>query len=244
MIVGTTKDDGGIVIILDPRVKAGFEGNSSNTLGSTLGLATQNVTKEEIKIVDIMKRFYLSEGSYDDNEKNLIEMETDSWFASPAAEVTKLHMKLAPVFPYILNERCTIFSFSFVYGGGFKDYGVSHADDLNCLFQPFPTFGNLTESGEKNSKAMVTSWTNFAKFGNPSPYLTSEPQWPKGEVMFFEEESGLKKNETQLENLMARMLLWDKIYWVDMEDKSRASTFPMCMAGKHHHHHHVYHIHK
>ena len=92
-----------------------------------------------------MKRFYLSEGSYEDNEKNLLAMATDSWFGSPAAEVVKLHTKVAPVFPYVLNERCIDLSYSTLFGGGAKDYGVSHADDLNCIFQPFPTFGGLTE---------------------------------------------------------------------------------------------------
>ena len=40
-----------------------------------------------------MKRFYLSEESYDDNEKNLLAMVTDSWFGSPAAEVAQSHTK-------------------------------------------------------------------------------------------------------------------------------------------------------
>ena len=49
-----------------------------------------------MKIVNVMKRFYLSKGSYDDNEKNLIDRATDSVFASPVAEVAKLHEKVFP----------------------------------------------------------------------------------------------------------------------------------------------------
>ena len=58
-------------------------------------------------------------------------MATNSVFASPVAEVAKLHEK---VFPYILNERCTDFSNSVFYGGGDKDYGVAYADDLRLYF--------------------------------------------------------------------------------------------------------------
>ena len=69
-----------------------------------------------------MQRFYLSEGSYDDNEKNLLAMATDSWFGSPAAEVVKLHTKVALVFLYVLNERCIDLSYSTLFGGGAKEF--------------------------------------------------------------------------------------------------------------------------
>merc|ERR1711892_5559 len=230
LILGITKDDGGLILLIDPRMKEAFEENNTTLLMNTLGLATyygsQGITDEKEQIVNVMKRFYLSEGSYDDNEKNLIDMATDSWFGSCAAEVSKLHQKFASVFPYILNERCSDFSFASFYGAGSKDYGVSHADDLNCLFKPAPIFGSISEAGQLTSKAMLQSWTNFAKYEDPSPYLSSEPAWPKGELMFFEEESGLKKNESQLENILARMLLWDKMYWEPLED-----TFDVVVAG-------------
>ena len=230
LILGITKDDGGLILLIDPRMKEAFEENNTTLLMNTLGLATyygsQGITDEKEQIVNVMKRFYLSEGSYDDNEKNLIDMATDSWFGSCAAEVSKLHQKFASVFPYILNERCSDFSFASFYGAGSKDYGVSHADDLNCLFKPAQIFGSISEAGQLTSKAMLQSWTNFAKYEDPSPYLSSEPAWPKGELMFFEEESGLKKNESQLENILARMLLWDKMYWEPLED-----TFDVVGAG-------------
>ena len=232
LIAGVTKDDGGLFMIIDIRVKTAYEENNSTELMKTMGLPTENVLEEDVSIVDVMKRFYLSEGSFSDNEKNLIEMLTDSWFASPAAQVAKLHSAVAPVFPYVLNERCADLSWSALFGAGAKDYGVSHADDLNCIFKPFPPFGSLTEAGNRTSQAMVRFWTNFAKFENPSPYLSSEPEWPQGEVMFFESESSLKKNETQRDDLEARVMLWDKLYWEPLENKmkvlqaSQQPTFP------------------
>ena len=220
MVLGTNKNDGGLDLTsnrwLQTNVKNALKENNSTKLRKYFGLRTMNVSEEDVKIVNVMKRFYLSEGSYDDNEKNLIEMATDSVFASPAAEVTKLHKKVAPVFPYVLNERCTDLSFSVFYGGGDKDYGVAHADDANCIFH---LFGTLTESGNMTSQAMIRSWTNFAKFENPSPYLSSQPEWPKGEMMFFESESGIKDNKTQFKDLLSRLMLWDKLYWEPLEDK-------------------------
>jgi len=219
MITGMTKDDGGLILIIDQSVKNTFEEDNSTELMKTMGLFLENINENDVDIIDVMKRFYFSEGSYEDNENNLMEMQTDAWFGSPSAEVLKLHSKVAPVFPYVLNERCTELSWSSLFGGGDKDYGVAHADDLNCIFTPFPPFGSLTESGSMVSQAMVKSWTNFAKFENPSPYLSSEPHWSNGEIMFFEAESGLKKNSTQLADLEARMLLWDKLWWEPLEEK-------------------------
>ena len=39
--------------------------------------------------LDIIRRYYLINGSYDDNKNNLIELMTDSWFAGPADEVAR-----------------------------------------------------------------------------------------------------------------------------------------------------------
>ena len=50
-----------------------------------------------------------------------------------------------------------------------------------------------------------------------------------GEVMFFEEESGLKKNETQQMTFQARMMFWDKIYWKEKEEHAKYSKYPTCM---------------
>jgi len=186
----------------------------------TMGLSFEHFREEDVNIVNIMKRFYLSEGSFEVNEKNLIEMLTDSKYGSPSAELTKLHSKVAPVFPYVLNERCTEASWSSLFVGGNKDYGVCHIDDLSCIFKaspPYEFIGNLSAQGIKVSQAMVKSWTNFAKFKHPSPYLSSDPEWPAGEVMFFETYSSLQRNETELDNVKARTMLWDRVWWGPLE---------------------------
>ena len=39
----------------------------------------------------------------------------------------------APIYPYVLTQRCNNVSFSQVLGG--EDWGVSAADELPCIFQ-------------------------------------------------------------------------------------------------------------
>jgi len=219
IIVGITKDDGALNILSDPNVKKSHEDDNSTLLTLSLGLASTDVSEKDVSVVDLLKRFYLTNDSYEDNEKNYLEMFTDGWFGSPASQVAKHHSNVAPVFPYILNERCTQFSFSVYYGGAVdKDYGVAHADDINCIFQPYPTFDRFTEPGNLTSQTMIKSWTNFAKFENPSPYLSSEPTWPTGEIMFFQSKSGVDTNKSQLMDTTARAMLWEKLFWRDLED--------------------------
>jgi len=217
MIGGITKDDGGLILMIDTNLRAAFEENNSSQLIKSLGMEDQ---PEGNKLMaSALRRFYTTEGSYDENKWSIIEMATDAWFGSPMAEVMKHHSKVARVFPYVLNERCTDFSFSSLMGGNEEDFGVTHADDLNCVFKPYPLLGELNESGKLTSAAMVTSWTNFAKFEDPSPYLSSVPSWPAGEMMYFEKESGIKKNESQHENLLMRNMFWDRMVWKPLEEK-------------------------
>jgi len=222
MISGITKNDGTFFLLTNPAVKAAVVKDDLILMMKSMGLLLEHFDEEDINIANIMRRFYVSEGSFEANIMNVIEMHTDSWFWSPSAEVTKLHSKVAPVFPYVLNERCTEVSVSFFLGGENKDYGVGHIEDVSCIFKaspPYEFIGDLTVSGSKVSQAMVKTWTNFAKFKNPSPLHCSDPAWPKGEVMFFETDSGVKKNETDIVNLKARTLLWDRLWWGPLEKK-------------------------
>merc|ERR1712179_45506 len=222
MISGITKNDGTFFLLTNPTVKTAVEKNDLILMMKTMGLALEHFEEEGVNIANIMKRFYLSEGSFEANMMNVIEMQTDSWFWSPSSEVTKLHSKVAPVYPYVLNERCTEISWSTFFGGGNKDFGVSHIDDVSCIFKsspPYEFIGDLTVSGSKVSQAMVGHWTNFAKFKNPSPHHCSEPRWPQEEIMFYETDSGLKNNETDVANLKARALLWERLWWGPLEKR-------------------------
>ena len=110
LIVGITKDDGGLAVMVDQRWRPAFESGETSDMAAPMGLIGSS--EENINIATIFRRFYFSEGNFDENEQNIMEQSTDTYFGSPAAELSKFHSKVAPVFPFVLNQRCTDFSIS------------------------------------------------------------------------------------------------------------------------------------
>ncbi|KAJ8718217.1 hypothetical protein PYW07_006147 [Mythimna separata] len=117
----------------------------------------------------VIKRHYFS--SYqDDLITDMVDLYSD------------VHIKFPLVLESELYTRTTdqpIYYYQFKYNGlrnmpkiisGFREVvnGASHADELFYLFKPhaFP----LLHSAEENMiKRMVTMWTNFAKYSDPTP---------------------------------------------------------------------------
>ena len=118
------------------------------------------------------------------------------------------------VFQYLLSYEGE-HSFSELYG--IPPVGVCHGDDVQYLFSPnFISRDPLSDNDALVKELMTDLWTNFAKFGDPTP-PGSKFSWipvdPESEYYeFFEisgpETSGMVKSE----ELGKRMKLWDSIY--------------------------------
>ena len=77
-----------------------------------------------------------------------------------------------------LMSKCnsTVFNYLLTYKGSKSladewydskvDFGVSHSDDLQYLFKRPP----YNAKDKKMINLMVTYWSNFAKYGNPTPF--------------------------------------------------------------------------
>ncbi|KAJ8729662.1 hypothetical protein PYW08_001243 [Mythimna loreyi] len=91
--------------------------------------------------------------------------------------------------------------------------GASHADELFYLFNLFP-IPSMFES--KMIKTMTTLWTNFAKYGVPTPE-GSEVQWPPTSLS---SPKRLELNET-LKIASAINLTPTLQYWIYLYDKYR-----------------------
>ena len=103
-------------------------------------------------------------------------MITDLSMSLPVAEAAQYHSEVArskPTFLYELTHRPS-FTFGEEYApDGFKgpNFGVSFSDDLFFLFHELNYVNALqTEADRKTSETMVKFWTNFAKYGAPSPF--------------------------------------------------------------------------
>ena len=81
-----------------------------------------------------------------------------------------------------------------------------HLDFLSDYFH----FRNLSEIDEKVSKIMTTAWTNFAKFGDPSPPGTPfswTPVDPNFSSRYFNI-SGAEPSMDLSPDIRERMQLW------------------------------------
>ncbi|XP_050679064.1 bile salt-activated lipase-like [Leptidea sinapis] len=81
---------------------------------------------------------------------------------------------------YLINAK-NVYHYVFSYAGG-RNYqkhqfnisfeGASHADELSYLFDMRYPFGDISDEDQLIVDRMTTMWTNFAKYGNPTPDVT------------------------------------------------------------------------
>lgn len=118
-----------------------------------------------------LHKMYMSEDSNSmESILKFLKYHADPFFLYPAFAETKLLLQ---------NNDLPVYNYYFRYDGwrnfvklisGFwAEPGASHADDLMYLFSIFPV-PTLFES--KIIDRMTTMWTNFAKFGDPTPEKT------------------------------------------------------------------------
>lgn len=120
---------------------------------------------------------------------------------------------------YLLNnfDREGIRSFltKIANGMGYSKHpGVCHADDLGYLFRTFFTPKFVEGSKEVETvRRLVTMWTNFAKYGNPTPEGNSlNITWnaaEKGKHAYLDIGTELQMKKNPFEE---RNAFWDEIY--------------------------------
>lgn len=96
-------------------------------------------------------------------------MYSDSWFNHGTHEAVQdfIVNQTSPVFYYYFAYKGSV-SFSSIFGDSVKDYGVTHADDLQYLFpvgeQLFPNV-ILSKKDNEMIDIMTYLWYNFANSG-------------------------------------------------------------------------------
>ncbi|XP_022815866.1 juvenile hormone esterase-like [Spodoptera litura] len=171
---------------------------------------------------EVIKRHYFS--SYEaDLITNMVELYSDVHFKFPLVLESEL---------YTRTSHQPIYYYLFRYGGlrnmpkiisGFHNMvqGASHADELFYLFKPhaFP----LLHSVEKHMiTRMVTMWTNFAKYTDPTPHRS--PLTP------FRWQPSRRHNPTALiiDSKLSTAPLWEHSsvrLWNDTYNKYRRKNY-------------------
>ncbi|XP_049825070.1 juvenile hormone esterase-like [Aethina tumida] len=96
------------------------------------------------------------------SDSKLAQFISDDQFVRPITETVRLQSALTPVYFYV-------FSYQGVLGTTSNRTmpGVGHAEELEYLFKRNKT--NANSSDRRSIERMTTMWTNFAKFGTPTP---------------------------------------------------------------------------
>uniref|UniRef100_A0A336K0Z1 carboxylesterase n=1 Tax=Culicoides sonorensis TaxID=179676 RepID=A0A336K0Z1_CULSO len=167
---------------------------SINYFMSNFNYANKNETYSEI-IQDYIQNFLDDNFQSDDEQRRvLLRLATIADTFYGIREFIQYYSK---------NSKSRIYAYQFSFDGHFghfkrtanKKYrhisGAVHGDELGYLFVPFfeDISGHRFDSNSKEivmSKRMVEMWTNFVKYGNPTPILTDliQTKWkPYNESM-------------------------------------------------------------
>ncbi|XP_068628030.1 esterase E4-like [Battus philenor] len=124
-------------------------------------------------MVNIVRQYYIGDEDIgEDHKQSLADFDSD---------FTYLHPIYRRMYQNMLNGAENIYFYVFLYRGkrnlsvmkNFIIDGASHSDELGYLFDmPVYFKGEPTEQDQKMVDRMTTLWTNFAKFGDPTPTIS------------------------------------------------------------------------
>ena len=149
-------------------------------------------------------------------------MGTDARFTYGASKtIDYLVQQGVDVFPYMLSYEGEFTILKVMNGLDVNNTGVAHGDDLFYLWDPFFEWefgfaGQLSGEDLLVRDTMMAAWTNFAKFGDPTPPDSGLPAWTPQSTdsdHFYWDICGPTPkltSEADLYNLKGRMAIWDK----------------------------------
>ncbi|XP_067208422.1 venom carboxylesterase-6-like [Linepithema humile] len=178
-------------------------------------LADQNFVDRVTKDI---RKYYFGKSIIDYSDEvrfNMINMYSDAWFTHGTYMAVRdfLAKQTSSLYFYYFSYKGNI-SFSSTFGDSIRDYGVSHADEIQYLFplslKSFGNFDHLTEDDKNMIDRLTTFWSNFAKFGNPS---SRKLQWTPTESNLLKYLHIVNSEQIVMKSefLKDRMLFWNNL---------------------------------
>uniref|UniRef100_A0A2A4JHL2 Carboxylesterase type B domain-containing protein n=1 Tax=Heliothis virescens TaxID=7102 RepID=A0A2A4JHL2_HELVI len=184
------------------------------------------VFREEVDS-DVVRQFYIGDSPLSEELQSLIlDYGSDIAFNYPAEQSVERYVKAG---------ARSVCKYVFSYEGGrnrakinknFTADGASHGDDTSYLFD-MKMFEGLqpSEEDQRIIDAMTTMWTNFAKYGDPTPLITdiTPVRWRPSELSrrpYLSIDSELTVKSRVFHD---RMAFWE-IYYKLYEDKLKSNT--------------------
>ncbi|XP_013192658.1 cholinesterase 2 [Amyelois transitella] len=169
----------------------------------------------------IMRHYFSSDA--DDQIMNMVDLYSDVHFKYPSVVESQLYSK---------TSKEKIYYYLFKYNGymNMPKYismfvgkgGASHADELFYIFRPrgFPLPHRYLE--HRMIRRMVTMWTNFAKYSDPTPSTS--------QLLPFRWQPGREPNPTALviDRQLSTAPLWEPApvaFWNDTYKKYRRKRY-------------------
>ncbi|KAK4880588.1 hypothetical protein RN001_008734 [Aquatica leii] len=217
---GINAEDGGYeaeVILNSPNLLEKLNSEFEEIGSWLLYYGITSIVKNRVPTGKKLKEFYFKDYTINHaTRKELTNLYTDAWFLEGLYLSTELHSKFSkkPVYNYLFGYRGSESHLKFLTS---KKHGACHKDELLYLFKNSVDFPDYVpnESDKKMIDLMVTLWTNFATYGNPTPPGSSVPFTWEPVVQGKENYLFIKKNgEAKIEEKMLseRSAFWKSLF--------------------------------
>lgn len=160
-------------VFLDEETTAAFDASFVDTISLDVTVGDEQYRREAAQKI---RDFYFGNDSISsDDFDRLVALISDLYYIEPVDMTVRLLANASADVP--------VYEYKFSYKGensAFPQYnGVTHADELKLLFYIPKMKQNLSETSEEDitRRKMISLWTNFAKFGNPTPDPVDGVTW-------------------------------------------------------------------
>jgi len=221
---GTVKNEGALMLGMlrsegktKKQIIENWEEAGPRIILSSPSMEEANI--EGVLLANISMKYY---NHPEGDTQTLLDLFSDVTFISPDQKTVQLMSKYSKhVFNYHLTQPTpSSFTRDILQLG--PEYTPVHGDDLVYLLEVDGVNGIRNWGcGEENalSRKMVNYWTNFAKFGHPTPSSHGIPLWHS--VTQTESNYMVLKDSPEMgqDLLLERMAFWERMMWTAKEEK-------------------------
>jgi len=218
-ITGVTNDEGlmkSADMFINSRIKVEFIQKFENLLLPYV-LEMNNVFNNVTAVTQLIEDFYFNNSLLNNFDNNITQLIGDAFITWPSYDfLQKQAAKMKSNVYFYLFEYEGTFSRTFRWGYPFR-FGAAHYDDVNYLFPylnaihaDLQYFNTVSDTTMIN--VMCEMWTNFAKLGVPSAWLTANWEPYQKNHRFMKLGNGLMPDRSLKENFLPeRMAFWTKL---------------------------------
>jgi carboxylesterase type B len=223
LMTGTVANDGAIQVMSilgpNPTREAMWQQMAAHLLMVGDSANVTETKYEDVILASLATKYYTGE-DYNLEEKiqPWIDLFTDALFLSPDQKLVELvRNQEVPVYNYQFTLKPDT-SIASIFGIPDNSVSPVNGEDILMLFDQFENIHLKTDRETKIGDMMIEYWTNFAKYGNPSPFDNpSLPKWKpvtnQKEYLEISEAPEMKYN-IQPE----RITFWQRMLWDSKED--------------------------